>query len=481
MKKKLLLGLPLLAVVFILFFQGLPRFLTRGATPQVEGSLEDEDFDLTQPSLQDLPEPPADVAEPVSELFEPPPSVDETDDISDSSEPLDHLLDDPDQSRKEKIKEKRKVKALSSSLDSEYQEEGFDVNSPATVASPDLPGDQEYGYAPSGAGVNPALLPGSSPEETASPEPSPSPLLDNSQARGYTILNLMQTQARDTVEAQLQNVIEAKIKRIYLGVLVDGTFSWDEAYFDRVVQRLNEDGRELTLVMYMTNGSTMRNAEETDIQAGFNTINPITFRNLIRYDPRTRAQYQSLVRRSLRIFARNRTLNENNKNIIIPMLEDNLDAQSYVAMRQLTREISGNIAEIYRNPCMKINPRVGCYAGNDEVTFGDAVEYHIPEELSRLDLDDGFSLDGTGYKFNFEFGVRGISEAQVGQLLDETSNRGVAYFGLWRFDRQGLHETDEVPIHPDDRDYTVPTLEHLRRERALLRRGFEEPTSGDDI
>lgn len=124
------------------------------------------------------------------------------------------------------------------------------------------------------------------------------------QARGYTILNLMQAKARQSVRMQLSTMYHARIKHMYLGVLIDGTFSWDFPWFASVIRELNADGRTLTLALYLTNGSTMRTYDSTPIRTAFSQMSPDEFRERIRFDPTVRSQFQSYARRAQQILIR---------------------------------------------------------------------------------------------------------------------------------------------------------------------------------
>ena len=96
------------------------------------------------------------------------------------------------------------------------------------------------------------------PEPTVTPTPTPTSSRLTGPAIGYTMLYLMHPRARTTVERQVDAMLRADINDLYLGVLVDGTFNVDFPYLQRIIRRLNVDGRKLTLSLYLTNGATMR-------------------------------------------------------------------------------------------------------------------------------------------------------------------------------------------------------------------------------
>jgi len=284
------------------------------------------------------------------------------------------------------------------------------------------------------------------------------------QARGYTMLYLMQPEARNTVELQIQAMLDAEIQDLYLGVLTDGTFGKDFNYFRSTLNRLSTGGRKITLVIYLTNGPTMRRFDSTPIDAGFSKIDPIVFRELIQEDATTRNRFLELVEEVKPIFEYNKSLNSQNTNIAVVMLEDNLDSTSYLAMRQLASSVLGDSVIYMRNPC----PR--CYEGNDIYSYGDRLELHRPEGLHALSVGDGFTLDGESYHFPEESSGDGLTLEEVEFFKAMSMDQGLRYFGLWRTQRQGLQEGQLV--HPRDRIYEVPSAAQLEKEIQLLRSGL---------
>lgn len=300
---------------------------------------------------------------------------------------------------------------------------------------------------------------------TGTPEPTPTPGLPRvgGVATGYTMLYLMHPKARFTVERQVEAMIKANLDEVYLGVLADGTFSIDFDYLDTVVRRLAADDRAITLVLYFSNGSAMRNYDRTPINAGFNLIPPDAFRALIEFDNATRLQFQQMVSRAIPTFELNRMLNPRSSNIAIVMLEDNLDQDSYRAMRDLAAGVLGDRAEVVRNPCP------GCFDGNDAFTT-DPIESHDPGAVQALPARDGFSLDGSGYELPGDFPNQQLTLDTVRQIKTMAISRGIRYFGLWRKQRQGLGDT---LIHPSNRNYEVASDAQLQVEIELLRWGLE--------
>ncbi|MBN8549847.1 MAG: hypothetical protein J0M12_11080 [Deltaproteobacteria bacterium] len=303
------------------------------------------------------------------------------------------------------------------------------------------------------------------PTPTVNADPTATPALPRvgGMATGYTMLYLMHPRARLTVERQIEAMLKANLNEVYLGAMVDGTFSLDYDYLESVIRRLSADNRTLTLVLYFANGSAMRSYDRTPINVGFNLIPPDAFRAMIEFDDPTRRQFQQMVSRAIPSYELNRALNPRSTNIAIMMLEDNLDQDSYRAMRDLARGVLGDRAEIIRNPCP------GCYQGNDAYS-AEATESHDPDAVQGLLSRDGFSLDGSGYELPGDPPNQQLSQDAVRQLKTIAISRGLRYFGLWRKQRQGLGDT---LIHPNVRNYEVPSDAQVQSEVDLLRWGLD--------
>lgn len=306
------------------------------------------------------------------------------------------------------------------------------------------------------------------PRATSEPDKESLPRL-RGQARGFVMLPLMQPEARQANEALVQTMLDAEIENLYLSTLVDGTFSSDFPYLESVVRRLNTGGRSLTLVLYLTNGPTMRDHDTTTIDAGFNKLEPVLFRNLIIYDRRTQDEFAAIVKQAAPIFALNRSRNPLNHNIAIVMLEDNLDAEAYRTMRSISSVNLPADVSLIRNPCL------GCYRGNDDFSYGDKVESHSPGDIeSKLGIGDGFSLDGVGYGYPDENPSTELSYQETLRLISVSAARGLRYFGLWRAPRQGITTNADTLPHPSTRQYEVSTSAQRELDIALLREGLIE-------
>jgi hypothetical protein len=282
------------------------------------------------------------------------------------------------------------------------------------------------------------------------------------QARGYTMLYAMQPQARPVVEAHIQTMLASRIRELYIGVLIDGTFGRDFAYLKDIIARLSSEDQSLTVALYLTNGPTMRKGDLTPVEALFSRIDPVSFRQRIRRDQQLRAQFLAVTLQAKEIFSYNQSLSPGNSNIAIVMLEDNLDVFAYRSMREIAAEQLGSIAGFIRNPCL------GCSEdkGSDDDTLGDPREEHQLERFGILQRGDAYSLDGVGFRYPASDGD-GVPAERVTEVMRSSFEKGLRYVGLWRHDWQGVKEgvsnkaTSEriyIPSNPDQQEFELQML-----------------------
>jgi hypothetical protein len=295
------------------------------------------------------------------------------------------------------------------------------------------------------------------------------------QARGYTMLYAMQSQARPVVESNIQALLGSRVREPHIGVLIDGTFGRDFAYLKDIITRLSADGRALTLVLYLSNGPTMRKWNETPIdQHIFARISPEEFRLQIRRNVTLRAEFLAVVLQAKDVFEHSAGLGAGNTNLAVVMLEDNLEVLSYRALREIAAEQLGSIAGFVRNPCVR------CREGNDDNTLGDPREEHALDRFGILKSGDGYSLDGVSFRYPSGEGS-GVTPEQLVNYLNESTRKGLRYFGLWREEWQGVKEG--IPNkRPEERLYVASSPDQQAFEIEMLRTGLltEEPEGSDE-
>jgi hypothetical protein len=155
------------------------------------------------------------------------------------------------------------------------------------------------------------------------------------------------------------------------------------------------------------------------------------------------------------------------------MLEDNLDAVSYRALREIAAEQVGSMAGFMRNPCL------GCgVEGSDDNTLGDPREEHAIDRFAILKQGDAYSLDGIGFGYPNSTGV-GVAPAQLDAMLKASVERRLRLFGLWRHEWQGVKEG--VPNRrPEERTFIASNPDQQGFEIQALRTGLLEEVSDDD-
>jgi hypothetical protein len=299
------------------------------------------------------------------------------------------------------------------------------------------------------------------------------------QGRGYAMLYALQPEARAVVESNVSTLLAAHVREPYIGVLIDGTFGQDFGYLRELIRRLNADGRNLQLALYLANGPAQRRYKNPPYEAPFVKTRPEDFRREIRRsNSDAQIEYLTIVADARLLFEYNLETNPNARNFAVVMLEDNLERDSFRAMSQLARDQLQAVATIVRNPC------VNCYAGNDGESLGYPIEEHAVERFNLLDEGGGFTLDGVGFSYPNEIGGQGITSEQVLSLAQGAYQRGLAFFGLWREEWQGVANGQPLK-EPKGRVYVASTAEGTDFEVNVLRSGLplldsEDAESGED-
>lgn len=355
------------------------------------------------------------------------------------------------------------------------------IFSGAQQPEPGLFGDGFIGGARSNSGgIGGAADDPMQPDTTPPPDDSGEGWVSG-QARGYTMIYGLQPQARAVVEANVNALLSARIREPYIGVLIDGTFTQDFDYLKSVISRLSDD-RNLTLVIYLTNGPTQRAGNPRKVAAPFLDIAPSAFRARIMFETDLRTQFSALAAQARDIFIHSRQQNAANQHFVSPMLEDNLDADAYRSMRQLAAQQLDDLAGFIRSTC------VGCGDARERVdertaadTAGDPREEHSLERFGELRRGDGFALDGVGFQYPGEVSPRGVSPDRLKQLVTEGYAKGLRFFGLWRHNWQGAELNSKDNQHPSLRNYVPSTPEQEAFEIEILRQGLiPEPTDDEE-
>ena len=295
------------------------------------------------------------------------------------------------------------------------------------------------------------------------------------QARGYAMLYALQPEARAVVEANVAALLSARVREPYIAVLIDGTFGKDFGYLRELIQRLNADGRNLHLALYLANGPAQRRYRNPPYEAPFVRMSPEEFRREIRRsNSDAQIQYLNIIADARRLFEYNILTNPDAKNYAVVMLEDNLERDSFRAMSNLAREQLEAVSVIVRNPCK------GCYEGNDDESLGYPIEEHTVGRFELLKAGDGYTLDGQGFLYPTEEGRgKAITPEQLISLLKGSYQRNLEYFGLWHETWQGVVEGAPL-AEPRSRVYAASTADEMGFEIQALRAGLPFVNSDDE-
>jgi len=280
--------------------------------------------------------------------------------------------------------------------------------------------------------------------------------------RGLACLHCMQPEAEAQRKLLTDIMRRSCLRNLATNVLVDGSFGEDFSPVYSIIDELTTN-RSLELTLYLLNGPSQRRYKTTPIKGIFTKMAPEDFRSLLKaQETRLLAVLQQHFQAVLEVvdYARSKGVYVK----IIPMLEDNLDAESFNQLvRILTPMLETRLdVRIGRNPCS------GCYPGNDEQR-GDEIfgEFHsffpVTEELTPGDL---LTNDGKSYSLNRD------ARNYLGKLsgLQEQAERVEASFILWTAEFQGLASNNQgVNIAAKDRSYLEPSAKHQTKILKFLR------------
>lgn len=289
-------------------------------------------------------------------------------------------------------------------------------------------------------------------------------LLDTS-TRGLACLHCTHPAAAEQARSLALTLRASCLQDVAMNYLVDGTFDYDDEALRWQVDALTDHGRRFTIELYLTNGATQRRWKTTPIDAFGVRVSPEKFRERIQHDPEFQYGYQRIVQRVVPFIRY--AQNKGARVILTPMLEDNLTNDAFAAMLRLTKDaLPADVSAYYaRNACSN------CYRGTeDEVPTGVVKEVHSVSPY-RVPRGGIITNDGQEYRLASEEvdGVEWTLE-DLANLRDAASDVGALYL-LWSARRQGLPRDLNRGefLHPDNREYLVPSLEERRALVAHLR------------
>jgi hypothetical protein len=295
-------------------------------------------------------------------------------------------------------------------------------------------------------------------------DPYCSKLLDGP-TRGLSCLHCNQPEA----EAQAQTIVDllaqSCLKNLAVNYLVDGTFSFNDNLMASHIDQLTANGRNLSLLLYLTNGATQRQYQSTLVNAFGTQLSPENFRKKILTDTTLQAQYRAIVERLVPLlsFAQQR-----NVNVYLALgLEDNLDRAAIAKLYELTLDsLPANLlASFVRNPCP------GCYSGNNsDIPVGFVEEIHTANSI-YVKPDSIISNDGRDYYYS-ELDEGKVPLSTLVSVRDQAASQN-SIFILWSAERQGLDPqlNGTYPV-PSERDYQSPSFSEQQAIISFLRGGL---------
>lgn len=281
------------------------------------------------------------------------------------------------------------------------------------------------------------------------PPPSECPVLLDTPPIGMSTLHCNQNEARPQCEQIVEVVRKSCVKRPVLNYLVNGTFGRNPLHMQHDINELTKDGRELTLILYMTNGPGQRRCRGTQDPSIDVKMCPDDFRYNVRTNGSFREKLRDIAReyQSVIDFAKQKGA----RVIIIPGLEDNLNATSFTSLYELYRSVFGNELSYCRNPCRS------CYGGNDgHIPSGLCEEKHA-SNANAFSITNGIvSNDGKTFLFPGEDTgyPRAVAISELRSARNKAGQTGNAFI-LWKAEMQGLRGGQLPP--PAGRRYQVPS------------------------
>lgn len=274
--------------------------------------------------------------------------------------------------------------------------------------------------------------------------------------RGLACLHCTQPEARTQARILSLLLKRSCLKNIAIDYLVDGTFSFDEAFLFDEVEKLTTNGRRLFVYFYVSNGSTPRRWNTTEIDAFGTRMEPGEFRQRIQYDPELQSQFQQLVYRIVPLMRY--AVSRGAIVSVIPSLEDNLSNQAFNVMFELALDaVPADLPVAFgRSDCPS------CYPGN-EAGVPDGLFEDVHTSSPFISKKDGLvTNDGVDYVFDptgfDENGVLTLDDLKA--VRDSSANTNNAFI-LWNAKRQGLPgigDDNRTIVHPSKREFQIPTI-----------------------
>ena len=251
---------------------------------------------------------------------------------------------------------------------------------------------------------------------------------------------------------ELSKIIRNSCRQsIVVNYLIDGSFGEDDAFLIRHISDLSQD-RQLTVILYLSNGAAQRIWKKTRVH-GFGTdISPTEFRTRMVSDNTLRDRYHAIVARAVQIGTHVPT---NVSFVLVPALEDNLDDQTFNNMLDLTQQVAGTAVQYGRSACPDCVPGSG-----SAVPLGVLLELHIVQPSL---VTPNAIVSNDGFSYRLPDGSPGTETLQLDDLIAlkaAAANAGDMFI-LWTAEFQGVPDitvsANAALSSPDARTYLTPS------------------------
>lgn len=285
--------------------------------------------------------------------------------------------------------------------------------------------------------------------------------------RGLSCLHCTQSEAQGQANIVSLLLERSCLRNIAINYLIDGSFGVDYPFLFSQVAALTSGGRNLHLVLYLGNGPSQRRWKTTKVKSYSSVIEPEDFRDRIKNDPLLQKKFKKIVQGTLPLlyFAKYRGA----EIYLVPMLEDNLDNEAFLAMVRLVQSVvPADIgAKIGRNPCS------GCYNGNTNfVPKGIFREEHTISTNFRF---SGGLVTNDGYDYAMSAKESSLTLDTLSAVRDRAAQTDNIFI-LWSGNRQGLKMKGNKLLNgynsPEDRSYKIPSFAERKKIISFLRQGI---------
>ena len=287
-----------------------------------------------------------------------------------------------------------------------------------------------------------------------------SELIDGPPA-GLACIHCTHPKAQAQAMALASIMRESCRKRLVVNYLIDGRFSIDDEFLVNHINTLAEN-RRLMVVLYLSNGPSIRRCDKSVPQAFAAGLCTKSFRQQILSNNTLRARYKDVVQRAMAIKSQ---VPKNVRFVLVPQLEDNLTDSTFQAALALTKEVAGDMVGYARNACP------GCAAGNSQAVPRGAMKETHTSQANNGVVQGIVTNDGKPYAFASGASAGAFPLSQLNRTRDASLLQGNAFI-LWTAKYQG------IPVKkgklagrakPNNRSYPIPTASERQELISFLR------------